>query len=102
MNKIIFSALIYFCFVACKNNQNEINKSKEQALKIAQRYDIYGDSVEINFETYIYPTTSIAYKKGKRKLIYWHIQKKCNNCGLMQVDAKSGNVFTVGKYNYVH
>ena len=80
----------------------EINISKEEALKIAQQYDISGDSVEISFQTYVYPKTSVAYKKGKRKLVYWQIQKKCDRCGIIQVDAESGNVFMTGKYNYIH
>ena len=94
---------MFACFVACKdNNPNEINISKEEALKIAQQYDISGDSVEIYFQTYIYPKTSLAYKNGKRKLVYWHIEKKCDNCGIIQVDAETGNVFMVGKTNYVY
>ncbi len=102
MKRRIFFAIIVACFVACKDNQNEINISKEEALKIAQRYDISGDSVVISFETYIYPKTSVAYKKGKRKLVYWKIEKKCDSCGIIQVDAESGKVFMTGKYNYIH
>lgn len=102
MKRSIFFAIICACLVACKENQNEIKISKEEALKIAKRYDISGDSVEIFFQTYIYPKTSIAYKNGKRKLGYWQIQKKCDGCAIIQVNAESGNVFMTGKYNYIH
>jgi hypothetical protein len=100
MKGSIFFAVIFACFISCKDNQNEINISKKEALEIAKRYNISGDSVEISFHTYIYPKSSIAYEKGKRKLLYWKIEKKCNGCGIIQVDAESGNVFTTGKYNY--
>lgn len=102
MKKSIFIAIILTFFVTCKDNRNEINVSKQEALKIAQRYNISGDGVEISFQTYIYPKSSLAYKKGKRKLFYWKIEKKCNDCRIIQVDAESGKVFTTGKYKYTY
>lgn len=102
MKGSVFFAIIFACFISCKDNQNEIKISKKEALEIAKRYDISGDSVEISFLTYIYPKSSLAYKKGKRKLFYWKIEKKCNGCGIIQVDAERGNVFAIGKYKYTY
>jgi hypothetical protein len=91
---------IFMIFFGCKKKSDKINISKNEALEIAKQYEISGDSIEIYFDTYIYPKSSLAYKKGKRKLMYWHVSKKCNKCGIIQIDAESGNVFTVGKYKY--
>ncbi len=102
MKGSIFFAIIFACFISCKDNKNEMNISKQEALEIAKQYDIFGDNVVISYKTYTYPKSSLGYKKGKRKLMYWHIEKKCDGCGIIQVDAENGNVFATGKYNYIH
>nr|WP_315234013.1 hypothetical protein [uncultured Flavobacterium sp.] len=96
----IFFVIICCGFVNCKKKSEKINISKDEALEIAKRYDISGDSIQIDFKTYIYSKSSLAYKKGKRKLLYWDVSKQCNTCGIIQIDAESGNVFTIGKYKY--
>lgn len=102
ISKRIFILAISLTFVfSCKENStSNIKISKSEALEMAKRYDIAGDSVEIYFKIYIYPKSSLAYQKGKRKLYYWHVSKECNNCGWIEIDAKSGNIFSVGKYDY--
>ena len=96
----ILFAIICSGIISCNKKSEGINISKDDALEIAKRYNIYGDSVEIYFKTYIYPKTSLSYKKGKRKLLYWHVSKECNGCGIIQIDAESGKVFSIGKYEY--
>ena len=80
----------------------EINISKSEALEIAKKYDLSGDSVEISFNTYVYRKTSLAYKKGKRKLSYWEVSKNCNHCSIIQIDALTGKVFFESKYEYIY
>jgi hypothetical protein len=87
-------------FSCNKKSTSNIKISKSEALEMAKHYEIAGDSVEIYFKIYIYPKNSLAYQKGKRKLYYWHVSKECNNCGWIEIDAESGNVFSVGKYDY--
>ncbi|TDP01558.1 hypothetical protein [Flavobacterium sp. 245] len=95
--------IICFSFTSCKEkDENKIKITESQALKIAERYGITGDSVDIFFKTYSYSKTSLGYKKGKRKLYYWDISKKCNHCPFIQIDAITGNVFSEGNYNYVY
>lgn len=99
----IISLLFIICFSlnSCKEkDKNEIKITESQALKIAKRYGISGDNVEIFFKTYIYSKTSLGYQQGKRKLYYWDVSKKCNHCPFIQIDAVTGNVFTEGKYKY--
>lgn len=98
--KIISASMLTLLFTVSCNDQNDLVISESQALEIAKRYDIKGDSIEINLKTYIYPKNSEAFKKGKRQLIYWHISQKCNQCKIIQIDAKTGKVFLTGKYNY--
>ncbi|WP_343614401.1 hypothetical protein [Flavobacterium sp.] len=94
---------ICFLFNSCKEkNKNEIKITESQALKIAKRYGISGDKVLIYFNTYTYSKTSLGYKNGKRKLYYWNVSKECNHCPMIQIDAVTGNVFSEGKYDYVH
>ncbi|MFD2938773.1 hypothetical protein [Flavobacterium notoginsengisoli] len=109
MKKNILSAIIIFfigisvCLTSCKEkNKDEIKITEKQALHIAKRYGIYGQNVEIFFKTYTYSKTSLGYQKGKRKLYYWDVSKKCNHCPFIQIDAITGNVFSEGKYNYVY
>jgi len=107
MNKKLLFALIifgiYLSLTSCKQkDKNEIKITKSQALEIAKRYDVSGDNVEIFFKTYHYSKTSLGYQEGKRKLYYWDVSKKCNHCPFIQIDAVTGNVFSEGKYNYVH
>jgi hypothetical protein len=96
----IFFLIICCVLFSCKEKPKELNISKNEALEIAKRYNISGDSIVIYFKTYIYPKSSLAYKNGKRKLLFWHVSKECNDCGMIQIDAESGNVFSVGKYDY--
>ncbi|SFD62100.1 hypothetical protein [Flavobacterium phragmitis] len=109
MKKNITSALIVLfigisiCFTSCKEkNKDEVKITEKQALQIAKRYGITGDSIEISFQTYIYAKSTLGYQKGKRKLYYWDISKKCNQCPFIQIDAVTGNVFSEGKYTYVY
>lgn len=100
LKTIILFVIISFSFSSCNEKSKETIISKIEALEIAKKHNISGDSVEIYFKTYIYPKNSLGYKKGKRKLLYWHVSKKCNQCAIIQIDAQSGNVFTIGKYYY--
>lgn len=101
--KIILLFGICFCFISCKEkNKNEIQITESQALQIAKRYGISGENVEIYFDTYTYAKTTLGYQKGKRKLYYWYVSKKCNHCPYIQIDAVTGNVFFEGKYTYVY
>ncbi len=94
---------ICFFFNSCKEkNRNEIKVTKREALEIAKRYDISGDNVVIFFKTYIYPKTSLAYKKGMRRLFYWSVSKECNHCSIIQIDAITGKVFSEGRYGYIY
>jgi len=107
-NKFLFITIIFllglcFSFNSCKEkDKNEIKITESQALKIAKRYGISGDNVEIFFKTYNYSKSSLGYQKGKRKLYYWDVSKKCNHCPFIQIDAVTGNVFSEGKYNYTY
>lgn len=76
--------------------------SRNDALKMAAKYEINGDNVNIYFKTYRYPMSSPKYKSKNYILYYWHISKECNNCNVIQIDAISGKVFFEGKYNYIH
>ncbi|MDQ8013051.1 MAG: hypothetical protein REI96_11420 [Flavobacterium nitrogenifigens] len=109
MKKIFLSIIIIlfvgicFSFYSCKEkDKNEIKVTQSQALEIAKRYDISGENVEISFKTYYYSKTSLGYQKGKRKLYYWDISKKCNHCSFIQIDAVTGNVFSEGRFTYVY
>ena len=76
--------------------------SRNDALKIAAKYEINGDNVNIFFKTYRYPLSSPKYKSKNYILCYWHISKECNNCNIIQIDAMSGKVFSEAKYQYIH
>ncbi|KRB56933.1 hypothetical protein [Flavobacterium sp. Root186] len=109
MNKKFLTAIIVllfgicFSFTSCKEkDKNEIKITESQALEIAKRYGISGDNLEIFFNTYTYSKTSLGYQRGKRKLFYWDVSKKCNNCSAIQIDAVTGNVFSEIKYKYVY
>lgn len=98
----LFFALCFFLHSCKEKSDNNIKISKNQALEIAKRYDISGENVEIFFATYTYSKTSLGYKKGKRKLFYWDVSKKCNHCSSIQIDAVTGKVFFESKYTYVY
>ena len=98
LKTIILFTIISCGLLSCKEKPKEFFISKREALEIAKKYNTSGDSVNIYFKTYIYPKNSLDYKKGKRKLLYWHVSKKCDHCAIIQIDAENGNVFTIGKY----
>lgn len=103
LTTIIILLGICFSLNSCKEkDKNEIKITESQALKIAKRYGISGDNVEIFFKTYIYSKTSLGYQQGKRKLYYWDVSKKCNHCPCIQIDAVTGNVFFESEYTYVY
>ncbi len=88
-------------FNSCREkSKTEINISKTDALEIAKRYGIYGDSVEIYFKKEVYLKNSLEYKLGYRELLFWRVQENCNHCGIIQIDAISGKVIFQGKYDY--
>jgi hypothetical protein len=101
---ITFLALVFlFALNSCKKkSSSDINISKSEALEIAKKYDLSGDSVKISFNTYVYYKTSLAYKKGKRKLFYWEVSKDCNHCSIIQIDAVTGKVIFESKNVYVY
>ena len=81
---------------------NRLKISRGEALKMAAKYQINGKDVIIYFKTYRYPTSSPKYKSKDSILYFWHISKECDNCNIVEIDAKSGKVFFEGKYNYIH
>lgn len=101
---IIFLALFVLAVInSCKQKStSDIKVSKSEALQIAKRYDLSGDSLKISFKTYVYGKTTLAYNNGKRKLFYWEISKDCNHCSIIQIDAVTGKVFFESKYEYIH
>ena len=100
---ILFLFGVYFSVASCQEkSNNEIKITEKEALQIAKRYGISGDNVEIYFQTYIYGKGTLGYEKGKRKLFYWDVSKKCNHCPMIQIDAVTGKVFSEGRYKYVY
>ena len=105
MGKVSFFTIclifIFLTFVSCSEKiDGDLNISKDQALEIAKDYNIYGKNVQIYLETYFYPINGKEYKKGKRKQYLWKVSKKCNHCAIIQIDATTGKIISVGKYNY--
>jgi hypothetical protein len=81
---------------------NKLKISRNDALKMAAKYEINGKDIIIYFKTYRYPISSPKYKSKESILYYWHISKECDNCNIIQIDAISGKVFSEGKYKYIH
>ncbi len=81
---------------------NKLKISRNDALKIAAKYEINGDNVNIYFKAYRYPMSSPKYKSKNYILYYWHISKECNNCNVIQIDAISGKVIFKSKYEYIY
>lgn len=100
---IIFALNVLIVANSCEQKSaHELTISKSEALEIAKKYNLSGASVAISFNTYIYPKSSLAYKKGKRKLSYWEVSKNCNHCSIIQIDALTGKVFFESKYEYIY
>ena len=105
MNKLCCLYLLLFLFfMSCKENKETNSKllkiDKLAALEIAKKYSIMGEDVEIEFQSYNYPKSSLKFKSGIKTLYYWQVSKKCNNCNIIQIDAETGKVFSEGKYKY--